>query len=79
MYMYAPTTADLPRPDKKVAAKRQIKAMEDLLRSIAGTAHLRRNQVFVTFLMPDDEFGSFTENDHSEVVSEVLCPSLLVL
>ena len=63
---------DLPRPDKKVGAKKLIKAMEDLLRSIAGSAHLRRKQVFVDFLMPDDEFGSFTENDHSEVVSEVL-------
>ena len=78
----APITAvDLPRPDKKVGAKKLIKAMEDLLRSIAGSAHLRRKQVFVDFLMPDDEFGSFTENDHSEVVSEVLSlpPCRLVL
>ena len=59
---------DLPRPDKKSGAKKQMKGMEDLLRSIAGNTHLRSNPAFVTFLMPDDQFGSFTENDHSEVV-----------
>ena len=60
----------IPRPDKKSGAKKQMKGMEDLLRSIAGNPHLRSNQAFITFLRPDDQFGSFTENDHSEVVSE---------
>ena len=41
--------------------------MEDLLRSIAGNAHLRSNPAFVNFLMPD-EFITFTESNHSEVV-----------
>ena len=48
-----------------------MKGMEDLLRSIAGNAHLRSNPAFVTFLRPDDQFGSFTENGQSEVVSTV--------
>ena len=60
----------IPRPDKKSGAKKQMKGMEDLLRSIAGNPHLRSNQAFITFLRPDDQFGSFTENDHSEVVSQ---------
>ena len=59
---------DLPRPDKKVAAKKQARVMVDLLRTIAGNAHLRKNKIFVNFLMPDDEFGEFTEADSSEVV-----------
>ena len=46
-----------------------MKGMDDLLRSIAGNAQLRSNPAFITFLTPDDQFGSFTENDRSEVVS----------
>jgi hypothetical protein len=62
----------IPRPDKKSGAKKQMKGMEDLLRSIAGNPHLRSNQAFITFLRPDDQFGSFTESDHSEVSFERL-------
>ena len=42
--------------------------MEEFLRCIAGNSELRSSQAFVSFLMPDDAFGSFTENE-SEVVS----------
>ena len=58
----------MPRPDKKSGAKKQMKGMEDLLRSIAGNTGLRKHCDFVKFLMPDDQFGRFTEGDHSEVV-----------
>ena len=51
-----------------MAAKKQARVMVDLLRTIAGNTHLRKNKVFVNFLMPDDEFGDFTEADSSEVV-----------
>jgi hypothetical protein len=57
----------VPRLDKKSGARKQMKGMEDLLRSIAGNSQLRNNPAFVNFLMPDDQFGSFTESDHSEV------------
>lgn len=60
----------MPRPDKKSGAKKQqMKGMEDLLRSIAGNPQLRSSPAFVSFLRPDDQFGSFTENNQSEVVS----------
>jgi len=56
------------RPDKK---KKQKQQMEELLRLIAGNPDLRTFPPFVSFLMPDDSFGSFSEND-SEVSFELL-------
>ena len=58
----------VPRLDKKSGAKKQMKAMEDLLRSIAGNTRLRSTAAFVSFLTPDDQFGRFSESGHSEVV-----------
>ena len=42
--------------------------MEDFFRYVSGNSELRGCKAFVMFLMPDDEFGSFTDNG-SEVVS----------
>ena len=72
MLVFPAIDLHMPRPDKKSGAKKQMKSMEDLLRSIAGNTHLRSNHTFVNFLTPDDQFGRFTESDHSEVVGIVV-------
>ena len=58
------------RPDRKSLIKRQKQQMEELLRWIAGNPELRKTEAFVSFLMPDDEFGNWDAG--SEVVSCII-------
>jgi hypothetical protein len=72
LYVYAIATgSQFPdRPDKKAAVKKQRQQIEDFIRFIAYHQQLRNSQVFVDFLMPDEqEFGA-SLTDGSEVVSQ---------
>ena len=58
------------RPDKKVAVKKQRQQIEDFLRFVACDQQQRGSQLFIDFLMPDDqEFGGTLTDGGSEVVS----------
>lgn len=57
-------------PDKKAVVRKQRQQMKDFLRFVAGDQQLRNCQLFVDFLMPDDqEFGGSVTDGGSEVVS----------